>query len=212
MNKNKWIDISQPLTNNIAVWPGDTPFTYALSCTKEQSGSVNVGSISTSVHTGTHVDAPFHFNNHGDKIHELDINRFIGKARVIDVRDWDVIGQEELESFDLAGVSRLLLRMKERESFNVFPEAYPILHENMGPFLKEKHIHLIGIEAPSVDPVDSKELTAHHALSKHGVSILENLVLTHVAPGDYELIALPLAIYGGDGSPVRAVIRPLEEE
>ena len=65
MEKKKWIDISQPLTNEMAVWPGDTPFSFQLSFTKEQTGSVNIGQITTSVHSGTHIDAPFHFDHEG---------------------------------------------------------------------------------------------------------------------------------------------------
>src|SRR5699024_7632207 len=79
------------------------------------------------------------------------------------------------------------------------------------PFLKEKGVCLLGTDAPSVDAVNSKTLRAHHALYQNNVSILENVVLHHVEPGDYELIALPLAIHGADGSRVRAVIRPLRQ-
>ncbi len=65
------------------------------------------------------------------------------------------------------------------------------------------------MDVPSVDPLDDKELCTHHQLFKHGIHILENVVLDHVADGDYELIALPLALSDADGSPVRAVIRPI---
>ncbi|MCM3742297.1 arylformamidase [Oceanobacillus luteolus] len=208
MKEKPWIDVSIPLTNDMGVWPGDKPFNFRLSYTKEQTKSVNIGEMSTSVHTGTHMDAPFHYDNDGKKIHELDVSLFIGPAKVVDVRGHEVIGRKELEAFNLAGVSRLLLRSLDRADSS-FPERYPILKEDIGPFLKEKGIHLIGTECPSVDPVDSKHLPAHHALYQNGVYILENLVLKDVKPGLYELIALPLSIHGGDGSPVRAVIREL---
>ncbi|GIN95460.1 hypothetical protein J6TS1_13300 [Siminovitchia terrae] len=68
---------------------------------------------------------------------------------------------------------------------------------------------LLGTDGPSVDAIDSKTMDAHHSLNDNGVYILENIVLTDVEPGDYELIALPLAIEGADGSPVRAVLRPI---
>ncbi|WP_068672073.1 arylformamidase [Oceanobacillus sp. Castelsardo] len=208
MKKKQWMDISMTLTNDIGTWPGDTPFTYQLSFTKEQTKSVNIGEISTSVHTGTHVDAPFHYDNAGKKVHELDISLFVGTTTVVDVRGHTMIGRKELEGFDLDGVSRLLLRSLDRKD-QQFPESFPVLREDIGPFLKEKGIHLIGTDCPSVDPVESKSLSAHHSLHQNGVYILENLVLKHVNPGKYELIALPLSIYGGDASPVRAVIREL---
>lgn len=211
MGERRWIDISQPLTNDIGVWPGDTPFTFKLSFTKEQTGSVNIGQITTSVHTGTHLDAPYHFDGNGLKVHELDVNIYVGKARVIDVTGSELVGREELEQFDLEGVERLLLKTTDGRDLARFPERFTVFRENAGPFLKGKGIRLLGTDGPSVDAIDSKTMDAHHSLNDNGVYILENIVLDGVEPGDYELIALPLSIEGADGSPVRAVLRPLAE-
>jgi arylformamidase len=208
MNEKQWIDISMPLTNDIGVWPGDTPFSFHLTYTKEQTQSANVGEITTSLHTGTHLDAPFHYDDSGEKIHELDVSLFIGPAKVVDVRGQEAIGRKELEDFDFDGVSRLLLRSLDR-SDSTFPRTYPVLKKDIGPFLKEKGIHLIGTDCPSVDPVERSDLPAHHALSENEVYILENLMLKDIQAGDYELIAVPLAIVDGDASPVRAMIRKL---
>jgi len=204
-----WIDISQPLHDNTAHWPGDTPFSYGLAYTKEQTGSVNIGRMTTSLHSGTHVDAPFHFDENGQKILDLEIDIFIGRARIIDVSHCEKVGRAELEPFDLDGVTRLLLRTSVPNNPEKFPERIPYLCEDLGPFLKEKGIRLIGVDVPSVDPLDSKDMAAHHSLHKNGVHILENVMLDHVEPGDYELIALPLPLRDADGSPVRVVIRPI---
>ncbi|EJQ13811.1 arylformamidase [Bacillus cereus] len=209
MKTSQWIDISQPLNNNIATWPGDTPFSYEVSWSKENSGSVNVGKLTMSIHTGTHIDAPFHFDNDGKKVLDLDIDVYVGTARVIDVSGLESIGKKELESFNLEGVERLLLRTSSHGKANEFPDVIPHLRADIAPFLSEKGIRLIGVDVPSVDPLDDKELAAHHQLFKHGIHILENVVLDHVVDGDYELIALPLALTDADGSPVRAVIRPI---
>ncbi|GLV64356.1 kynurenine formamidase [Bacillus mycoides] len=209
MKTSQWIDISQPLNNDIATWPGDTPFSYEVSWSKENSGSVNVGKLTMSIHTGTHIDAPFHFDNDGKKVLDLDIDVFIGTARVIDVSGLESIGKRELESFNLEGVERLLLRTSSHGKAQEFPEEIPYLRADIAPFLSSKGIRLIGVDVPSVDPLDDKELAAHHQLFKHGIHILENVVLDHVVDGDYELIALPLALTDADGSPVRAVIRPI---
>ncbi|MDR4172421.1 arylformamidase [Bacillus nitratireducens] len=209
MKTSQWIDISQPLNNDIATWPGDTPFSYEVSWSKENSGSVNVGKLTMSIHTGTHIDAPFHFDNDGKKVLDLDIDVYVGTARVIDVSGLESIGKKELESFNLEGVERLLLRTSSHGKVNEFPDVIPHLRADIAPFLSEKGIRLIGVDVPSVDPLDDKELAAHHQLFKHGIHILENVVLDHVVDGDYELIALPLALTDADGSPVRAVIRPI---
>ncbi|QUG84373.1 arylformamidase [Bacillus nitratireducens] len=209
MKTSQWIDISQPLNNDIATWPGDTPFSYEVSWSKENSGSVNVGKLTMSIHTGTHIDAPFHFDNDGKKVLDLDIDVYVGTARVIDVSGLESIGKKELESFNLEGVERLLLRTSSHGKANEFPDVIPHLRADIAAFLSEKGIRLIGVDVPSVDPLDDKELAAHHQLFKHGIHILENVVLDHVVDGDYELIALPLALTDADGSPVRAVIRPI---
>ncbi|MBJ8052863.1 arylformamidase [Bacillus cereus] len=209
MKTSQWIDISQPLNNDIATWPGDTPFSYEVSWSKEDSGSVNVGKLTMSIHTGTHIDAPFHFDNDGNKVLDLDIHVYVGAARIIDVSGLESIGKKELERFKLEGVERLLLRTSSHGKAQEFPEKTPYLRADIAPFLSSKGIRLIGVDVPSVDPLDDKELVAHHQLFKHGIHILENVVLDHVADGDYELIALPLALTDADGSPVRAVIRPI---
>ncbi|SFE86244.1 arylformamidase [Alteribacillus iranensis] len=211
MKNSSWIDISQPLTNSMGHWPQDTPFSYRLTYTKEQTGSVNIGRITTSLHTGTHADAPFHFDDDGERIHELDINVYIGEARVIDVSQYSSIGKKELEEIDVRGVQRLLLRTTTSTNPEVFPDEITFLRKDLGPFLKEKNIFLVGVDVPSVDPLTSKTVEAHHSLHKNGVHILENLVLSDIEPGNYELIALPLPIQQADGSPVRAVIRPLQK-
>lgn len=203
------IDISRRLQKGVPTWPGDTPFSFEISWPKSESGSVNVGKVTMSTHTGTHIDAPFHFDDEGKKVIELDINLYVGLARVIDVSGVESIGPEELANADLAGVERILLRTCSWTDPDRFPERIPHLRPELAPYLAERGIRLIGVDVPSVDPLDSKELSAHHTLNRYGIHILESVLLDHVEPGDYELIALPLPFAEADGSPVRAVLRPV---
>ncbi|WLR51693.1 arylformamidase [Bacillus tianshenii] len=207
--QTQWIDISQPLDDNIAHWPGDTAFSYHLTFPKTVTGSVNIGSMTTSLHTGTHVDAPFHFRDDGERILDLDLNVFIGPARVIDVSSASKINEDALRTANLNGISRVLFKTSVPNQPECFPEQIPPITADGAAFLKEKGIVLVGVDVPSVDPLDSKEMTGHHALYEHGIHILENLMLDEIAEGDYELIALPLPLKEADGSPVRAVIRPI---
>lgn len=205
-----WIDISQRLEEGVPVWPGDTPFSYRLTWSKEESGSVNVGQITMSTHTGTHIDAPFHFDEEGKRVIDLDLDLYIGRARVIHLPDPKQIGIEELQSENLEGVTRLLIRTETWTDRSAFPGAIPPVAPELAPYLAEKGVRLLGLDLPSVDPLDSKELPAHHALSSHGIHILEGIVLDGVDPGDYQLAALPLPLAQADGSPVRAVLRRVE--
>lgn len=209
MAQAKWIDISQPLTNDMAHFPGDTPFDYLLTYTKEQTGSANIGQMTSSVHIGTHIDAPFHYDNNGKTVDQLDLNIYIGEAVVLDISHTETITAKALQPFDLQNVSRVLLRTSLPNNPKRFPNQMPKLDPNIADFLYEQGIKLLGVDMPSVDPPESKDLAAHHALYHHDIFILENLMLDHVEPGRYELIALPLAIAGADGSPVRAVLRPI---
>ncbi|GLX65739.1 arylformamidase [Paenibacillus glycanilyticus] len=202
------IDISRPLDQRTPTWPGDTPFSYEVSWSKEQSGSVNVGKLTMSIHTGTHIDSPFHFDNDGRKVMDLDLELYVGPARLIDVSGLSSIGAEDLAAYELEGVTRLLLRTSSWTNPDEFPSEIPFLRADLAPYLHARGIRLIGVDVPSVDPLDSKELAAHHGLHAHDIHILEGLALDHVAPGDYELIALPLPLAEADGSPVRAVLRP----
>jgi len=206
----KWMDISQPLQKGIAEWPGDTPFSYEVAFSTVDTGSVNIGKLTTSTHMGTHIDAPFHFDDNGLKVLELPIDLYIGRARVIDVSGCDSVGRKELEGVDFGGAERILLKTLSRPDPNVFPTSFTYLRADIGPLLKERGVRLIGLDTPSVDPEDSKTMDGHHALNNNGVMILENIVLDTIEPGDYDLIALPLPLAESDGSPVRAVIRAIE--
>ncbi|WP_243387315.1 arylformamidase [Bacillus kexueae] len=202
-----WIDISQTFHNEIAHWPGDTPFSYAITFPKSVTGSVNIGKITTSVHTGTHVDAPFHFNDNGETIEQLDIQPFIGTALLVDVSAYDHITVNVFSDCDFSKANQLLLRTVRKQNQDQFPVKIPTISPDIAPFLREKGIRLLGVDVPSVDPLDSKDMESHHTLYQHGIAILENVVLHHLTTGLYDLIALPLKIKGADGSPVRAVVR-----
>lgn len=200
-------DISQPLGARTAVWPGDQTLEMGWTLERRQGDSVNVAAIRLSVHAGTHADGPLHFRDAGPAIGNLLLDAYIGAARVIDARGRDLLDVDLLDAIeDLAKTPRLLFRTREAVDPEAFPETVAPITPALAKRLAEAKIRLVGTDAPSVDPVDSKTLDAHRALAAGGVAILENLVLTHVPPGEYTLIALPLRLVEADSSPVRAVL------
>ncbi|PIC77377.1 MULTISPECIES: arylformamidase [Sporosarcina] len=207
---NQWIDITQPLNQRIAEWPGDTPFAYEVAVSKEQSGSVNIGKLTMSTHIGTHTDAPFHYDDGGLKILDLPVDLYIGKACLVDVTGVSCVTRADLEAFDFDGAERLLVKTGSHPTPTKFPENFTVIGEDVGPLLKERGVRLIGVDTPSVDSETSKDLLGHHSLYRNDVIIIENLVLHSLEVGNYELIALPLALEDADGSPVRAVVRRLQ--
>jgi arylformamidase len=200
-------DISIALHTRLACWPGDAPYQWRWSCRKSAGAAVNVGQVSLSVHAGTHTDAPFHFSDSGRTVEALDLDRYLGPACVLDVAGRDVIRTADLGRIDVARTPRVLLRTGAWTDHNRFPERVPALDADVPGWLADRGAVLVGLDVPSVDAIDSKELPNHHALGSRGIAILESLDLSGVPEGVYELIALPLKLVGADGSPVRAVLR-----
>jgi arylformamidase len=123
----------------------------------------------------------------------------------------DASGRAELDvssidAVDLRRVRRVLFRTRDAVDASEFPLDFAHVTPALAHHLAAAGARLLGTDAPSVDPVDSKTLDAHHALHAGRVAILENLVLSDVAPGEYTLVALPLRLVEADSSPVRAVL------
>lgn len=202
-------DISRTLSRELPPWPGDTPFRFALSWKMAEGASVNVGAIEMSTHNGTHADAPFHFESHGATIDQIPLETFLGHASVLDLTG--LVRQEitvaDLEDAHAGGkTTRLLLKTGKWPEGSAFPQSIPVLAPEAAAWLRARGTKLLGVDLPSVDAIDSKDLPNHHALAAAGVSILENLNLEQVAAGEYQLAALPLKVSGGDAAPVRAVL------
>lgn len=166
--------------------------------------SVNLTRLVTSPHNGTHADAPLHVTDDGAPADRLPLEPFMGPAVVLDGEEAQALRGAALERAVPRG-HRVLLRWG-REDHRSFPEEFPALPAAGVRRLAERDVPLLGTDAPSVDPVDSRELPAHHACIEAGIQILENLALAHVEPGRYELRALPIRLEGADAAPVRAVL------
>ena len=207
MTPGTLFDITRPVQTSLAVWPGDTPYEFRLTWKQSEGASVNVGSVTMSVHTGTHADAPFHFDSGAPAVADLPLAPFLGPAIVLDVRGHAVIRTEHLDAADLAATPRVLLSTDAWTDDTCFPNTIPVLAPDVPAYLDSRGVLLVGLDVPSVDALESTDLPNHHALRAAGVHILESLRLAHVPPGIYELIALPLRLVGADGSPVRAVLR-----
>ena len=206
----KFHDISRPIHTGMPRWPGDTPAEFKLVATIPAGSACNIGRLQMSVHTGSHADAPYHYNQAGAKIHELPVDTFVGPARVVDVRGHAVITTELLAAHDFSATPRVLFRSDSWTDPEVFPASWPLLATDTPAWLGAHGVKLIGLDVPSVDHLTSKDLAIHHLLDAAGIIILENLDLRAVPPGVYELIALPLKIKDADGSPGRAVLRTLD--
>ncbi len=200
-------DITIPMRDALACWPGDVPFRFDWTMRKKDGATVNVGRFELSVHCGTHFDAPFHFDDAGATAGTVDLQPFLGPARVIPLTDRPRLRREDLEQFDLSGTPRVLFRTDGWTDHTHFPTTIPVMDEDVPDWLHQHGVVLVGVDVPSVDQLDSKTLPNHHRLGAHGITILESLDLSQVTGGRYELIALPIRLVDADGAPVRAILR-----
>ncbi len=201
-------DISQVLRPGLPVWPGDTPLGFEQTWRIDDGSPVNVGRVTLSTHSGSHADAPLHYAAGAPDTASLALDPYLGECLVIDARKiGPMLEPHHLPS--LAGERRVLLR-----TFAAFPhDRWNARWTSLAPTTIERlaqlGVQLIGTDAPSLDPQDSKTMDAHKAVLAADMRILEGLVLDGVPEGRYELIALPLAIEGGDAAPCRAILRAL---
>lgn len=205
-------DISEPISSDTAVFPGDTPFSAKWVARLADGASCNVSAIEMSVHCGTHTDAPVHFSDDSPDMASVPLEAYLGRCRVVDMPgegEPSLIPAGRLTPDVLAGAERILFRTAAVHDPSVFSEGFTAVGPEAASVLVAAGIRLVGIDTPSMDFAASKDLAAHHVLYRGGVAILENLDLSAVEPGDYELIALPLKIVGSDSSPVRAILREL---
>lgn len=202
------IDISRTLSTDLSPWPGDTPFEFRLSWKMAEGATVNVAAITTSVHNGTHADAPFHFAEQGSTIDAMPLDVYLGRAVVVEVSARGEISTGDLGAYErqIVDTSRVLFKSGAWPDPRSFPETIAVLASDAIDWLRTRGVKLIGVDVPSVDPLDSKDLRNHHALAAAGIAIIESLDLGAVIPGVYNFAALPLKICGGDAAPVRAVL------
>jgi len=212
----KTYDVTVRLSNEVLIWPGDPAFSTRPFKSMARGDRSNVTQVDMGVHTGTHIDAPFHFEPDGAGVDELSLDVLIGPCRVLDLTGpEECVDRSRLASLDLDGVTRLLFKTRNSkwwESPNEpFHSDFVYLALDGAEYLVERGVKLVGIDYLSIEKYKNPGHPTHHALLRNGVVIIEGLNLTGVPAGEYELIALPLRLKGADGAPTRVVLRELGE-
>jgi arylformamidase len=202
-------DISPTISADIPVWPGDTPFAASPTWEIRDGCPVHVSRMTMTTHLGAHTDAPSHYDPLGPAIDAVDLAPYLGPCRVIHCVGATLVRPQDVAHHLENAPPRVLLRTYASAPQGAWDPAFPAIAPETIALLAAKGVILVGTDAASLDPQDSKTLDAHHAVRRYGLAILEGVVLDAVPPGDYELIALPLKLAGMDASPVRAVLRAL---
>lgn len=204
-------DISRTIAPTLAVWPGDSPFSFQQIMHIRDGDSVNLTTLTLSAHTGSHADAPYHYAQDGAHPAQLPLAPYIGPAQVVTLsRQHGGITPDDLAGHFLSGIQRLLIHTWVSDlDDNQWPDDFPYPTVELIDWLAERGVVLLGVDMPSVDAFDSRDLPGHHRLRLRGMLNLESLRLRGVPDGIYELVALPLKIADVCGSPVRAILRPV---
>ena len=209
MSAGHMYDISPVISSRLAVFPGDTPFERRELMHVDRGDHISLSAVTSTVHLGSHADAPVHYGKGGAGVDRQPLDLYVGPCIVVrvDGARGRAVGVADLAGRVPFGTERVVIAtgsFPDPEQWNAdFASIDPLLVE----WLDVRGVRLVVVDTPSVDRADSKDLPAHAAFFRSGISIIEGVVLDGVPEGRFELIALPLRIEGADASPVRAILK-----
>lgn len=206
----KLYDISLTLSAQSIRWVTAQPLELIERKRMRRGDTNNSSSVHTSVHAGTHVDAPFHFVPDGITIESLPLETFIGPARVCAVDAGSHITASDVERAQLAGEIRVLFKTRNSNLLKKgeYDPAFAPFSVDAAEALVKLGVKLVGLDYLSAAAAD-EQVPVHRAFLDHGVILLEGVELSEVPPGRYELFCPPVKLAGSDGAPCRAVLREL---
>ncbi|EIJ66365.1 hypothetical protein BD31_I1918 [Candidatus Nitrosopumilus salaria BD31] len=208
------IDLTLTISKSIPNFPG-SPKPQFILWSDIKSDGYNLELLFFSSHTGTHIDAPYHFVKDGLKIHQIPLDRLMGKGILIKLKKTK---NEPITKLDIISFEKRNGKIPVNSSVFFFTEWQKNLNKNnyftenpglaltAAKYLISKKINLVGIDSPSIDLGKDESYSVHHILSKNNILIVENLSnLNKIPSNKFNFTVLPLKIKDATGSPVRAV-------
>jgi arylformamidase len=202
-------DITPTVSPRSAVWPGDSVCSREVLCDMKKGDNITLSTLRATVHLGAHADAPSHYAVDGATMERRDVSMYIGPCQVTRV---NVSRAERIRPNQVSAkitAPRVLFVTNTFPDPDQFNKDFAALSPELIDQLAGQGVRLVGLDTPSVDLFESKDLPSHAACRRHDLAILEGVVLKDVPDGLYELFALPLKLEGFDASPVRAVLRTM---
>lgn len=208
----EYLDITLPLSDRLPVWPTVKPFRLSPDLRIADGGNENSSSVRFNLHTGTHIDAPWHFLADGGTIDDLALSDLIGPVVVAAIHRKRHITARDLQSLDLAkDTVRLLLKTDNSQlwadGYDTFEPNFTALTPDAAEWLVERGIRLIGVDYLSVQCFNDPDDSTHQILLEDKIVIVEGLDLHRVDPGRYDLICLPMLIEKAEAAPARVLLR-----
>jgi arylformamidase len=207
--KMTFYDVTVPISNAMITWPSDPAVSITGTSLISRGDFCNLSELKIGSHCGTHIDAPSHFLENGRTIDQLALENLIGEATVFEFKHKENIDVSDIKQLRFDNVKRVLFKTVNSSywKFSTFKKDFVYLTKDAAQYLVDKGIRLVGVDYLSVEKFESQLAETHHTLLRNDVIILEGLDLSNVERGRYELIALPLKIKDGDGSPARVVLK-----
>ena len=210
----KPLDLTLTISKSLPTFP-DSPSPQFISWSSLSEDGYNLELLFLSSHTGTHIDAPYHFAQKGKKIHEIPLKRLTGHATLIKLRKnpnspitkSDILNHEKIHGKiqNYSSVFFFTGWQKNLKKNNYFTEN-PGLNNLAAKYLASKKVNLVGIDSPSIDLGNDDSFSVHHILSRNDILIVENLAnLNRISTNSFNFVILPLKLKGATGSPVRAM-------
>ena len=206
----KLYDISITLSSSAIRWVTAQPLELIERKRMNRGDTNNSSSLHSSVHAGTHVDAPFHFVPDGATIESLPLDVFIGPARVCAVDCGSHITAADVERAGIRDETRVLFKTRNSTLLKkgVYDAGFAPFSVDGAKALVDRGVKLVGLDYLSAAAAN-EQVPVHRAFLDHGVILLEGVDLSEVPPGRYELFCAPIKLAGSDGAPCRAVLREL---
>ena len=210
----KLLDLTLTVSENIPTFPGSPQPSFVQDKNIKNDG-YNSELLFLSSHTGTHLDAPYHFQEKGEKIHEISLKRLVSSAILVKSRKKgdQPITKTDIQKFEkkhgkIPSGSTVIFwtgwqKMIKNNSYFI---RNPGLSVAAAKYLVSKKINLVGTDSPSIDLGKDKRFPVHHIFSKNNILIVENLAnLEKIRSSKFHFVVLPLKLKGATGSPVRAI-------
>ncbi len=210
----KPLDLTLTISTSIPTFP-DSPKPQFILWSTLKEDEYNLELLFLSSHTGTHLDAPYHFVKNGIKIHQIPLDRLLGNGILIKIKKEknQSITKNDLISFErkngnIPKHSSIFFYTEWQKNLN--SDYYfinnPGLSESAATYLVSKRINLVGIDSPSIDLGQAKNFRVHKILAKNNILIVENLSnLNKISSKQFDFVILPLKLKDATGSPVRAI-------
>ena len=210
----KIIDLTLTVSDKIPTFPG-SPQPNLIPWENIKENGYNLELLFLSSHTGTHMDAPYHFLEKGAKIHEISLKKLVSEAALIQSRkgSGESITKTDIQKFEkksgkIDGFSSVIFQTGWQRNLQkkYYFTKNPGLSVSAAKYLASKKISLVGIDSPSIDVGTDHKFSVHQIFAKKGMLIVENLAnLDKIKSSKFHLVVLPLKLKNATGSPVRAI-------